>query len=157
VKCLRRVALLCGALAAAAPAFGESAEQAIVRLEKHWIEKGDGTFSDDFWHVAVAIADQQGTRVIKLIMRRSRHWKGEEGLIYVPLLACLPRDETIAILKKYQGSKHEMERLFAEEFLVELDMPDTREAVEHFRSKANKAVDPTPGTAPRKSGALSED
>jgi hypothetical protein len=53
-------------------------------------------------------------------------------LIFVPLVALLPRSRTLAILHEIERSRHMVNQGFAHEFLIELDMSDTKEAVQRY-------------------------
>ena len=87
-------------------------------------------FSDErFWRESARVARQASPEIVHAIMLRSRKWRDEEGLLYVPLVAFLPRRPTMKILRHYQRSAWEMERIWAGEFITELDEPGTRKAI----------------------------
>jgi hypothetical protein len=91
-------------------------------------------FDAQFWRASRRAAEERGPEVIHAIMLRARTWRGEEGLVFVPLVALLPRDATRKILNEYGRSKRKSDRLYAREFQTELDSSDIKEAVrEHAR------------------------
>jgi len=82
---------------------------------------------DAFWSLSRRFAKERGPRIIWAVMERSRNWSDNEGLIFVPLLASLPRTETLRILNRYyEKSKVESDRLWAEEFVRDLNSADTK-------------------------------
>ena len=112
----------------------ESPGAAIIRLEKEW-GKGNGSFTWEFWKFSGAIGKEHGTNLIAPIMERSKKWKGEEGLIYVPLLALLPREETIKIFRDYENGSDEESKLWVHEFLGEFEMSDTKATVNKYQAE----------------------
>lgn len=115
----------------------ETPKDGVARLEAAW-KKGTGSFTWDFWLVSGSIAEKHGVTLIPIVMERSKAWQGEEGLIYVPMLALLPRDEAIKTLKEYQEGKDEQLAMWAGEFLTEFDMSDTKEAVAKYLKEKEK-------------------
>src|SRR5947208_15641703 len=76
-------------------------------LERQYLEKtffadqrkGD-QFGEHFWRESKRVADRTGPDIIAAILpyATKQKWSGEEGLIFVPLVATLPRRQTLAIL-----------------------------------------------------------
>ena len=124
-------------LAMSAMSAEETPKDGVARLEATWT-KGNGSFTWDYWLVSGSIAEKHGLALIPIVMERSKTWKGEEGLIYVPMLALLPRDESTKALKIYQEGKDERLAMWAGEFLTEFDMSDTKEAVEKYKKEKAK-------------------
>jgi hypothetical protein len=107
----------------------------LEQLFKRTQAKGQ-QFGDEFWRASKQLADETGPRMVHVVMQRASTWQGEEGLVFVPLVALLPRKPTLALLHEYEHSKRSSDRLWAKEFLTELlDMDDTKEAVRSFSGK----------------------
>jgi len=101
------------------------------RLEK--LARAVHRFEDEkLWRESKAIADRTGPQIIHAVMYRARRWHGEEGLMFVPLIDLLPRGDTVKILKHYEQSTRESDRLYAHEFLIELEARDTKEFIKKF-------------------------
>jgi hypothetical protein len=49
-------------------------------------------FGDRFWRESKRLADERGPEIIHAIMARSRTWRGEEGIVFIPLVSLLPRE-----------------------------------------------------------------
>src|SRR6266478_10185749 len=78
-------------------------------------------FNKEYWLESKRVAAQTGPRIIPAIMERATTWsQGEEGLLFVPLVAFLERKPTLKLLKEYQHSKRESDRIAAKDFLIEL-------------------------------------
>ena len=92
----------------------------------------DDQFGESFWRASQRLANERGPAIINAVMTLSRKWKEEEGLVYVPLVALLPRDEALGVLHRYQHSKRESERVWAGEFIIEFGMSDTKAAVAKY-------------------------
>jgi hypothetical protein len=106
----------------------------LAQLEKTFFDdqrKGD-QFGDHFWRESKQLANHRGTDIIPAVATYCRKWHGEEPLIFVPLVALLPRSRTLAILREIERSGEMADRGFAHEFLIELDMSDTKEAVRRY-------------------------
>ena len=87
-------------------------------------------YSDQrYWRESLKVARRTDPGIVHAVMLRSRKWGDEEGLIYVPLLALLPRPAVTKILREWEQSKRELDRIWAHEFLVEFDSDDVKEAV----------------------------
>ena len=99
-------------------------------LEK--VFKSTTQFGEQFWHASKRLADQRGPAIIHAVMVRSQKWQGEEGLIFVPLVALLPRRPSLQILHQYQRSKLESDRIWSREFIIEFEMSDTMEMVARY-------------------------
>jgi hypothetical protein len=78
------------------------------------------------------LADERGPEIIHAIMVHGRTWQGEEGLIFVPLVALLPRAPTLKLLKQYEQSKRESDRIWAREFQTEFEASDTQDGVRKY-------------------------
>lgn len=89
-------------------------------------------FSQQFWRASKRLADERGPEIISAVMARAQMWRGEEGLIFVPLVSLLPRGPTLKVLQQYQRSKRKSDRIWAGEFITEFDMFDTKEAVQKY-------------------------
>jgi hypothetical protein len=92
--------------------------------------KGD-QFGEHFWRESKRVADHTGPNIIAAILpyATKRKWSGEEGVIFVPLVAMLPRQQTLAILRAYERSPREPEHILGREYLTELEAEDTEEGV----------------------------
>ena len=87
-------------------------------------------FSDQrYWRESLKVARRTDPGIVHAVMLRSRKWRDEEGLVYVPLLALLPRPAVTKILREWEHSKRELDRVWAHEFFVEFDSDDVKEAV----------------------------
>ena len=87
-------------------------------------------FSDErFWRESARLARRTGPEIIHAVLLRGRGWREEEGLVFVPLMAFLPRAAATKLLRQYQRSPRASDRLYAHEFLIELDASDTKEMV----------------------------
>ncbi len=136
---MKAFSIFFGVLLALSPVVSaELPEQGIVSVEKKW-EEGNGEFTWDFWLLSGEVAKKHGVALIPLVMEKSKEWKGEEALIYVPLLALLPRDKTLEKLKEYQSGSDESLKLWATEFITEFNMSDTMEAVKKYRAEQEGA------------------
>jgi hypothetical protein len=91
-------------------------------------------FGEQFWRESKRVADQSGPQIIHALMQRSKRWHEEEGLVFVPLVALLPRKPTLDLLHQYERSPDPASRTWAHEFLIELDAPDTKQMVRKFSS-----------------------
>lgn len=123
-------------MAAPSPEQKEQHAAELDRLERIYLATPQ--FGDRFWLQSKAVADRTGPPVLHTLLERSLRWQGEQGMvgmIFVPLVALLPRAETIRILQGYVRSTDPRKK-WAHEFLVELDSPDIKESVAIFsRSK----------------------
>jgi hypothetical protein len=95
--------------------------------------KGD-QFGEHFWRESKRVADRTGPDIIAAILPYAikQKWSGEEGLIFVPLVAVLPRRQTLAILHAYERSPRESEHILGREYLTELEAEDTQEGVRRY-------------------------
>ncbi|MDQ2867373.1 MAG: hypothetical protein M3R59_03020 [Verrucomicrobiota bacterium] len=80
-------------------------------------------FGEKFWQESKKVADWAGPRILDAVMLRSKQWRGEEGLVFVPLVALLPRGPVLALLHQYERSPVLSCRTWAKEFLIEIDSP----------------------------------
>lgn len=131
------IVLFIGCIMFSAIGAEESPKEGIDRMEAAW-EKGRWAFSWDYWLLSGSIAEKHGLALIPLVMERSKEWNGEEGLIYLPMLALLPRDKTVKVLKKYQEGGNEHFALWSGEFLTEFEMSDTIHCVEKYQKEKTK-------------------
>jgi hypothetical protein len=93
-------------------------------------------FGEQFWRESKRVADQSGPQIIHAVMQRSKKWREEEGLVFVPLVALLPRKPALELLHRYERSSESAYRTWAHEFLIELDSPDVRESVRKFSGRS---------------------
>ena len=93
--------------------------------------RGD-QFGDEFWRESKRVADRNGPEIIAAIMMRGRKWRGEEGLIFSPLVDLLPRKRALAILRAYQRAGHPHDRVWAREFMIEFEAEDSQEGVRRY-------------------------
>jgi hypothetical protein len=125
----------------------ETSEEGVVRIEKKWMEDGD--FTQEFWILSDEVAQKHGIAVIDRVMERSKKWQGMEGLIYVPMLALLPRKEAVAKLKEYESGTDESNKLWAGEFLIEFEISDTITMVKKYGAEQDGSGNPDkPGSRP---------
>ncbi len=89
-------------------------------------------FGDRFWRESKRVADRNGPDIIAAIMLRGRKWRGEEGLIFSPLVDLLPRERTLAILRAYQRAGRPSDRVWAREFMIEFEAEDSQEGVRRY-------------------------
>ncbi len=95
-------------------------------------QRKDDQFGHHFWHESKRVAASAGTDIIPAVVDYCKKWHGEEPLIFVPLVALLPRSQTLRILHEMEHSQRQAYSGFAHEFLIELDMPDTKESAKRF-------------------------
>ena len=109
----------------------------LTQLEKIFFDdqRKDDQFGDHFWRESKRLADRSGTDIIPAVAAYCRKWHGEEPLIFVPLVALLPRTRTLDILRDMERSGHTAARGFAHEFLIELDASDTKQGVQRYSSE----------------------
>ena len=123
------------ASAAAAPTPSREAmqryTQELDRLERMFASSAD-PLGEPLWRESKRVADRTGPEIVTAVLQRARKWEGEEGLLFVPLVALLPRGLTVKLLRQYQRSPHELERVWAGEFITEFDMSDTTEGVRRY-------------------------
>jgi len=105
--------------------------QELDRLERMFASSRD-PLGVPLWRESKRVADRNGPDIVGAVLQRSRKWQGEEGLFFVPLVALLPRQPTLKLLRAYQRSPHELEHVWAGEFITEFDMSDTKKAVRRF-------------------------
>lgn len=92
-------------------------------------------FGVQFWRESKKVADEAGPRLIHAVMNRSGGWHGEEGLVFVPVIALLPRKPAARLLREYSHSSEKSKRIWAREYLEEIDAPDVKSTVEKIRGK----------------------
>ena len=141
MRCLSVLLIGCLAVASASariPTPSAEQEQRFLRelaqLEKTFFadQRKNDQFGDHFWRESKRLADRGGTDIIPAVVKYCRKWQGEEPLIFVPLMALLPRSQTLTILHEMERSGQPVDRGFAHEFLIELDMSATKEAVQRY-------------------------
>ena len=123
--------LLATITAASAPPPKDTARRYATTLDhlERFCSQTDCFSDEKFWRESARVARQTAPDIIHAIMLRSPKWRAEEGLLYVPLVAFLPRGDTMKLLRDYLRSTNEFERIWAREFITELDMPDTQKAI----------------------------
>jgi hypothetical protein len=89
-------------------------------------------FDDAFWQSSRRVANWRGPSMATAVMNRSHTWNGEEGSVFVPLLALLPRTSVLNTLKRSDKSATASERHWAAEFRARLNSPETKAAVAKF-------------------------
>jgi hypothetical protein len=87
-------------------------------------------FGDAFWRESKRVADRVGPHIIHTLMKRSKKWHDEELLVFVPLVALLPREPALKLLRQYD--RDQSHQGLANEFLFELNMPDVKDGVRKF-------------------------
>jgi len=96
----------------------ETPTEAVDRIWNTWdFVRGNAKVSQEkIMALNKAIAREQGVAVITPIMARSKDWKSEEALIFVPVVALLPRDKTVSILNDYKKNGKSWEQQAATDF-----------------------------------------
>lgn len=125
-------------------------QKRLDELEKFFFEtqsRGE-QFGEAFWQASKRLADERGTAILPALLERSKVWTGEEGMVFIPLVSLLPSEETIAELKRCQENSDGQIALWAGEFLIELDMTDTRQMVKKYRNDEVGPVSPAPSPTP---------
>ncbi len=115
----------------------ETPTEAVDRLWKAAFD-ANGVFysSTGIWILSKSIAHDQGVSVIPPIMVRSKEWKSEEVLIFVPLVYFLPSTKAIPILKQYEKTGKPWEKQCAIDLLYEItEHPDDLKEMEKQLSK----------------------
>ncbi len=84
-------------------------------------------YQRQYWRKSRQVADEFGIRIIPSVMKRARLYPADERSegpwsMLLPLVAILPRDQTIASLRHYEKSSNKAERLWAHEYLIEFDL-----------------------------------
>ena len=105
--------------------------QELDRLERMFATSPD-PLGEPLWRESKRVADRTGPEIVSAVLQRARKWEGEEGLFFVPLVALLPRGPTLKLLRQYQRSPHELERIWAGEFITEFEASDVQEGVRRF-------------------------
>lgn len=107
----------------------ETPEEGVRRLEEAWKVNPSGELVDpEFLRISKEIAAQHGVAIIAPIMRRSRDWRNDEGMLYLGIVLSLPKEKAKAAFQDYLRSQNEYERLYAGEFLTEIKMNEEAEA-----------------------------
>jgi len=81
---------------------------------------------DAFWSLSRRVAKERRSGIVWTVMQRSGNWRDDEGLIFLPLLASLPREKVLKNLHQYEKSQVESERIWAAKFLSKLDSGDAK-------------------------------
>lgn len=92
---------------------------------RHRVEDGFD-FGPGFWRESRRVARRDGLADLEGILRWCRRNRGEGPLIVVPLVALLPRAENVRRLERAKRSSNEYVRIYAQEFLTELEMLDSK-------------------------------
>jgi len=127
--------LLLGCLALAigmGTACAETPTEAVDRLwNASFDEKGNYYSAPGIWTLSRDIACKQGVEVIAPIMQRSKDWKSEEVLIFVPLVYFLPVAKVVPILNEYKKNGKPWEQQCATDLLIEItEHPDDLKEME---------------------------
>ena len=125
------VSLIAIVIAASPTARAACDQQELDRLQK--VFGSTPQFGEQFWRESKRVADQCGPSIIHPLMKRAEKWQGEEGLIFVPVVALLPRLAALKVLREYDRKQEHGG--WAKEFLTGLDMPDTKEMVGKFSGR----------------------
>lgn len=100
------------------------AETPVAAVDRLWNaafdEKGQFYSAPGIWKLSKIIAQEQGVAVIPPIMARSKDWKSEEILVFIPVVYLLPPDKTVPILKKFQETGKPWEQQCAKDLLIEI-------------------------------------
>lgn len=99
------------------------------------IQAPDDEIKDQWWLMSKKAAAKTGPHVIHALMKQSESWKGEEVLLYVPLVVLLDRAPTLKLIKEYESSKIEAHRTCANDLLAEFDASDTKAARRKYTRK----------------------
>ncbi len=100
--------------------------------------KTDGSFGLDYAEISLRLADEVGVRILHAVMVKCRAYTGEEPLVFVQLVTFLDRKPTLSLLRRYEKSRLEMERIYAHEFLTEIKMADPKAVAEFLRKARHK-------------------
>lgn len=135
---LRFLLLVCVALAVGMETTrAETPTEAVDRLWKAAFDtKGAFYSAVGIWTLSKEIAHKQGVDVIAPIMARSKDWKDEEVLVFIPVVYFLPQDKAIPILNQYKKTGKPWEQQCATDLLIELtEHPADLKAMEQQISK----------------------
>lgn len=84
----------------------------------------DPPFNLDFWLESRRVADKTGPRILHALMQRCGTWRRQrEGMIFSPLVTCLPRKRTLRLLRAYERSPQKSHQIWARDFLFWLRGP----------------------------------
>jgi hypothetical protein len=76
-------------------------ERTFVRSQNRGEESMEG-----FVLASRRLAEERGIEIIHAVMSRAKNWKGEEGIVFAPLIEFLPRRPPLQLLRNYQQSRH---------------------------------------------------
>jgi len=110
----------------------ETTKEAVDRLWNAYPSIDNKFFDKKYWLLSQAVAKEQGIAVIKPVLMLSKDWKGEEGLFFMPLIECLPRDQVIPLLQHYKKNGTAWERRCADDFLTEIDSEEFKRLKKDF-------------------------
>lgn len=93
-------------------------EKRLDALQRLFEETKDSPSGQEFFRASKRLADERGPNIIHAIMERATAWQDMDDLVFVPLVALLPREPTLKLLHQYQHSKRDSDRRWAGEFLT---------------------------------------
>jgi len=102
-------------------ASAETAAEALARFDRVSAKTENPLHKDLFTGIGREIAYRHQTRLIPLILQKSDQWKGEEGLLYLPIVLNLPLEDAMVAFTGYTKGSDEKKALWAREFLIEIE------------------------------------
>lgn len=99
-------------------------DEVVTKYEaEYWdVVKKDTPSEMEIVQMGRRFAQVHGIAIIDPIMEKSKFWKGEEPLLYMPIVLALPLDDAIKKFGEYMKSEDKRQKLYAREFLVEIEM-----------------------------------
>lgn len=94
--------------------------------------KAGDQFGADFWKASKILADSEGPAIVHAVMEQAKGWTGEEEMLYWPLMALLPRNETVKLLERYKRSNNKKQQVAAEEILGSFECADVKDGVKLY-------------------------
>ena len=102
-------------------ACAETPTQAVDRIwNAAFDEKSNFYSAQGIWTLSKEIAHEQGVEVIAPILARSKNWKSEEILVFIPVVYFLPQEKAIPKLKQFQLNGKPWEQQCATDLLNEI-------------------------------------
>jgi hypothetical protein len=114
------------------------AETPTQATDRYWAARQEGHPNwDKLFTLSREIARDQGTSVIAPIMSRSKYWKDEEVLFFVPLVLQIPYKKSVPILEWYFQNGTSSEKVCANDLLTEIQqwIIDHKEMTDAERKK----------------------
>lgn len=108
------------------PAYRERIVQELFDAAERMPDATGMAFSIDYARYCKQVGRREGFRALDAVMAWCDRNRDEAPLLFVPLVATLPRRETLRRLKAFQRSRNEYIRIYAGEMLTELRMTDTQ-------------------------------